>query len=511
MRRKKAAGVLKSAVFESRAFKKYAAEKKSEQPQDETVERVQSSQIIVRLPRVSLLKIRISRPPSPAGKESSTYSSEGVGGNVISSGIEPTPQENDSIFQDPVCMSIDHEKKNGTGDPGPVLQSEPPAEESPDIANELAALSDLEKLFVSEESSGDEEITESTETLSLEFPTEDEGDISVGSVDWESLEPVISFVIEGSLQRRKPEAPLPQRRDSIDQGVFFDPRYLYFLKKVCGLSKKECVAYGKDQHRLLIDRAAKSRADVPPAKTYTIEREEGGVRIFYGNQEVFLKRTEEIGDIPLPEYKKDDFEYMVYKYGESLELISKKTGMDIRDVILIYYMKYYNVSIEMTGTLLDKYVDEEWTMNDRILFEENFTKYGTKFHKFMMDKPEHELRIYYKFYLRNYLPLNWTDRERSLFAYLVGVYKKDWNAMAQRFQDVCGEDTKDANDLRVYYGTYFKKLDEEEKMKELLLGGSVGFQGLEAARKRRGRKPTLKPDDEPVKDDLECQGDPIDQ
>lgn len=314
------------------------------------------------------------------------------------------------------------------------------------------------------------------EFSSLEFP--DSSDTSL--IDWDSIVPIITFV-QSMFSERKKEP----KRDSLDTTVFFDPRYLYFLKKVCGLSKKECVAYGKEQYKLLGERANKSKAEIPPVKGYSVLNEpEGATITIEGNKiPVTLRRIEKIQPIELPTYVKDEFEYLVYKYGENVEMISRKMEIDIRDVILIYYMKYYNVPIEMTGSLLDKYVDEEWNMNDRIMFEENFNKHGTKFNKFMMNKSVEELRIYYRFYLKNYLPINWTPEERGQFARLVGVYRKDWEAMSSHFET----SGKNANDLRVFYGSYFKKLDEEEKAKEYLLGGG-GEEGTDSAKGRRGRK-----------------------
>ncbi|ELA42578.1 uncharacterized protein VICG_00330 [Vittaforma corneae ATCC 50505] len=297
----------------------------------------------------------------------------------------------------------------------------------------------------------------------------------------------------------------------------------------------------KEQIKLLIDRSNKNKAKtLPPKKYYAIPEvpmtdenndskyecmnsqdmpvnEYGnksgdsfcpGVNIFYleilntngsseftGMDSIFLRKVPEISSIVLPSYEKEDFEYMVYKYGENLELISKNTGIDIKDVILIYYLKYHNMSIQIVGSLLDKYVDEEWCINDRILFEENFSKYGTKFNKFMMNKHEDELKIYYKYYLKNYLPVNWSEWERALFAHLIGVYKKDWNAMSLHFQresinnnEYDNNCLKNANDLRVYYSSYFKKLDEEERLKELQLA-DVELPKLETVHRKRGRKP----------------------
>lgn len=409
----------------------------------------------------------------------------------------------------------------------------------------------------------------SEDSQSFEFPEDEEQ--SMESINWRVLEPVIAFVLSNctdhecklsSHKDRHVNAVIldkqienkidliesPQRhspkKGNISQSVLFDPRYLYFLKKVCNLSKKECVAYVKEQTKLLIDRSNRNKAKLPPPRKYravpeilTADEKDSsnrdcvgsmdefisesgskkeddlhpGINIFYletrhkstdgppeftGMNSIFLRKVPEISNITLPSYEKEDFEYMVYKYGENLELISKSTGIDIKDVILIYYLRYHNVGIQIVGSLLDKYVDEEWCINDRILFEENFSKYGTKFNKFMMNKHEDELRIYYKYYLKNYLPVNWSEWERALFAHLIGVYKKDWSAMSLHFQgegiDNDGHDSncmKNANDLRVYYSSYFKKLDEEERLRELQLV-DVEFPKLDTIHRKRGRKPS---------------------
>lgn len=112
---------------------------------------------------------------------------------------------------------------------------------------------------------------------------------------------------------------------------------------------------------------------------------------------VHIEKLPEIKNLIFPSYEKENFEYLVYKHGDSLELFSNKTNIDIKNVTLIYYLKYHNVFIEISGTLLNKYVGEEWCINDRMLFEENFSKYGTKFTKFMMSKHESELRINYRY------------------------------------------------------------------------------------------------------------------
>lgn len=79
--------------------------------------------------------------------------------------------------------------------------------------------------------------------------------------------------------------------------------------------------------------------------------------------------------------------------------------------------------------------------------------------------------------------MNWSDEDRALFAHLIDIYKKDWNAMAQ-----CYNGTKNANDLRVYYSSYYKKLDEEERMRELQLA-EVNLPKSEIVYRNRGRKP----------------------
>ncbi|ELA42577.1 uncharacterized protein VICG_00329 [Vittaforma corneae ATCC 50505] len=110
----------------------------------------------------------------------------------------------------------------------------------------------------------------SEDSQSFAFPEDKE--MSMESIDWSVLEPVITFVSSKCISHEyKPsshkykqansilsdksienktglvESPrkLFPKKDSVDQSIFFDPRYLYFLKKACNLSKKECVAYGK--------------------------------------------------------------------------------------------------------------------------------------------------------------------------------------------------------------------------------------------------------------------------
>lgn len=347
-------------------------------------------------------------------------------------------------------------------------------------------------------------------SCSFEFPVE--------NVDWSSIMPVITYAMslyveiptkptQKKTQEKIKEARNVNKKDSVkarkdtDQSVFFESTYLYFLKKVCNLTKRECVMYGRDQNKLLMERAAKNKAEVLKLKRHYAVKEDRGVRIFSSIKKeegpnyigaakeeklesVFLEKISAINPIVLPEYEKDSFEYMVYKYGENLETISKKLNMDIKDVIVIYYLNYYGSEIKIVGPLLEKYVDDEWSITDRILFEENFTKYTTKFSKYMMNKSEEELKIYYKFYLKNYLPVNWSEEERSLFARLIGAYKKDWNDMANYFK------SKNANELKVYYSSYFKKLDEEERLKEQEL--SPGDSQLQVTtHKKRGRKPNL--------------------
>lgn len=205
---------------------------------------------------------------------------------------------------------------------------------------------------------------------------------------------------------------------------------------------------------------------------------------------MLIRKVERISDLKIPPYDKVSFEYLVYKYNDNLKKIASESSMCIKDVILIYYLKYHNRTLEMTGSLLDKYVDAEWSLRDRIIFEENFNKYGNKFNKFIINKNEEELRIYYRFYLKNYLPVNWNEEERTLFAHLILIYKKDWNSMAEHFE------RKNSNDLRVFYSSYFKKLDEEERGRELNLVELKVGEGVELVAageregvpKKRGRK-----------------------
>ncbi|KAM0679965.1 hypothetical protein GINT2_001907 [Glugoides intestinalis] len=342
-------------------------------------------------------------------------------------------------------------------------------------------------------------------SCSFDFPSE--------KIDWSSIMPVITYAMSLCVEipikltpkkseEKTKDVKLISKKETIrprketDQSIFFESTYLYFLKKVCNLSKRECAMYGMVQNKMLMERATKNKAELLKTKKHYALKEGRGVRIFssikleegLGKEEdlesVFLEKINRISPIVLPEYEKNSFEYMVYKYGENLETISKKLNMDIKDVIVIYYLKYYGAAIKIEGPLLEKYVDDEWCIMDRILFEENFMKYTTKFSKYMMNKSEEELKIYYKFYLKNYLPVNWTEEERSLFARLIGSYKKDWDGMAKYFQ------TKNANELKVYYSSYFKKLDEEERIKEQEL--APGDTQLHVSiQKKRGRKPNL--------------------
>ena len=86
-----------------------------------------------------------------------------------------------------------------------------------------------------------------------------------------------------------------------------------------------------------------------------------------------------------------------------------------------------------------------------------------------------------EFYLKNYIPFNWSCEERTLFAHLFGSYKKDWVAMEKNF------DNKNAQDLKVYYCSYFKKLDDDERMRETKL---VEMNLPPIVQKKRGRKPS---------------------
>lgn len=309
------------------------------------------------------------------------------------------------------------------------------------------------------------------------------------------------------------------KRDSLknrgggESNAHIDLRYLYFLKKVCNLTKKDARVYCQHQNKLLVERSIKNKAKVQPKKRYLFEAIEDSTSIHIlacsktggkakamdssvssdvqrmdeikagevvPEKSVILKRALEIKDISIPPYDRDEFGYLVYKHGDDLVSIAKGMKMDLKDVILVYYFEYCSRHLEITGSLLEKYVEEEWTITDRILFEENFMKYGTKFNKFMINKSEVDLRIYYRYYLKNYIPINWTEQERAMFSLLFSTYKKDWNSMQKNFPN------KTPNDLRVFYGSYFKKLDEEERIRESQLAGGEEAQ---VKTKKRGRKP----------------------
>ena len=329
---------------------------------------------------------------------------------------------------------------------------------------------------------------------SLVFPVEISSSVSI---DWEPIVPIIKYMIS-VMQKREAKAPGKTReekkkrkpavvKNTQDDSVFFDPRYLYFLKKVCNLGKKDCVLYGRDHMRSLVERAEKSKATAPDGWTSynATKRRDGAVVVCTtgtAEKTVTLRKTSTIKQVVLPAYDKDAFEYSVYRNGENPVKIAHEVGMDAKEAILVYHMKYYGVEIEMVGSLLERYVNDEWTINDRVLFEENFSKYGTKFSKYMMNKSEDELKIYYRFYINNYLPVNWSETERALFAQLIGMCKKDWTQMAEHFE------TKDVNELMVYYNSYFKKLDDEGRLKEQQLTGTTLLKP-ELQQKRRGRKP----------------------
>lgn len=292
---------------------------------------------------------------------------------------------------------------------------------------------------------------------------------------------------------------VPRSRKKNENNMHIDLRYLYFLKKVCNLTKKDALDYCRDQNRLLMERGTRNRAELLPKARYISEirqdsiiihtlpaskdrtnglSEEGEMEEDGGTMKsVVLRGVSEIRDLQVPAYNRDEFGYLVYKYGDGLVNIAKGMEMGLKDVILIYYLEYHSKSLEITGSLLEKYVEEEWTITDRILFEESFMRYGTRFSKFIINKSEDDLRIYYRYYLKNYIPMNWTEEERAMFSVLFSTYKKDWNSMHKNFPN------KSANDLKVFYGSYFKKLDEEERIRESQLAGGGEKFG------KKGRRP----------------------
>lgn len=289
------------------------------------------------------------------------------------------------------------------------------------------------------------------------------------------------------------------KADTQEDYPFLNPGYLYFLKKGCNLTKRDAYFFCSENARALTDRATKNVAAILPRKRYFSDVNGTGVSVFSildmrvkvanpseatqkkDEGSIFLRKVKNIGSIVCPPYDSLKFEYSVFKYKDDLVSISNAMEMDSKDVILIYYLYYNNVNIEIKDDLLDMYVQDEWSMTDRILFEENFMRHSTKFNNFMMNKSGEDLRIYYKYYIKNYLPMNWTESERATFSFLFNIYKKDWNAMQKNFHN------KSSDDLKVFYSSYFKKLDEKERMKEAQL---CDFEGMasEHTPKKRGRK-----------------------
>lgn len=371
-------------------------------------------------------------------------------------------------------------------------------DESTDSTNNLLLDSSIDNKSIESFASDEDDSLDS-----LEFPSYESQEF----VNWQRILPIMSFLfrkfefpelndamkpLEEKLLKKEPLKP----KKITESDANSDLRYLYFLKKVCYLGKNDAIYYCKDQAKFLLERGNKNKASLLPSKNYSSISTDDSLKIniyeenkkikkqpIQSNQEnnsIILQKLDKINDIKLPEYDKDTFEYLVFKHGENMESIAKESHMRIKDVILVYYLKYHNVELEISGSLLEKYVEEEWNMRDRILFEENFMKYDTKFHKYMINKSEDDLKIYYRFYLKNYIPINWTCEERTLFAHLFATYKKDWVAMEKCFTN------KTAQDLKVYYCSYFKKLDDDERMRESKL---VNMELPPIAMKKRGRKP----------------------
>lgn len=101
------------------------------------------------------------------------------------------------------------------------------------------------------------------DSQSIEFPSDETNNLSIGSIDWLLFEPIVSFVLSScniqALSKKIEESPqkLVIKNETTDQSAFFDQKYHYFHKKVCNLSKKECMIYGKEQCKLLLERSIK--------------------------------------------------------------------------------------------------------------------------------------------------------------------------------------------------------------------------------------------------------------
>lgn len=243
--------------------------------------------------------------------------------------------------------------------------------------------------------------------------------------------------------------------------------YLYFLKKVCQVTRKDALRYTVSQQKRLSERSAINAATELPPSQYTHTRTVNELTIYTedstGKKEaVVLQRMFLINDIRSAKEKDVEFEYIIYKYNDSFAKISQASGLDRESAILEYYLNVPNVWNPSKG-LLSLIAKRDWPDGDRILFEENFRRHGKKFWKYQMPRTESDIRMYALYYMQNMMIIGWSDEERGVFAKHFLQFKKSW----AKYKEVLPD--KNINDVKRYYNEYFQKLNEEEQAKELFL------------------------------------------
>lgn len=255
----------------------------------------------------------------------------------------------------------------------------------------------------------------------------------------------------------------------------YDPRYLHFLKKVCGIGKAGSLKYLKEQQKHLNERNRKNKAELPEEQAYRYEARDDSIKIVASrggadaapSDTVVLDRMRQINHIKPLKFDMVDFEYAVYKYQDDFKKLSELLGLSLRDSILAYYLNINKIS-HMSHSLIETIIKRDWSSeNDKLLFDLNYRRFGKKFWKYQIHRSEKDLRIYYKHYTRSGVLSAWSSRERALFASSFTEFKKDWGRIGSVLP------SKSVKDLKIFYNEYFKKLSAEEKDAEMLLKDDV--------------------------------------